>query len=119
MMISTIRLIGLLLFVPVGWTSVLAATSGNLAAPQLIEVRKAGTGTSVSAPGLGDFYWTRNDIASARMLDVPDSSVKLLLWDERQPDGRTTPYYAISLDGRTVSRLQQADYRVRLRYRQS
>jgi hypothetical protein len=79
------------------------------------EVRKTDAGTSLSAGGLGIFYRTVNDVDNARVVEVPDSRVKLLLWEERQPDGGVAPYYAISLDGRSVSRVRRNSRQILLR----
>jgi len=52
----------------------------------------------------------------ARLIDVPNSSVVLALWEEADARGTTVPYYGISLDGRDFVRTAQAWYEIGLRY---
>lgn len=71
---------------------------------------------SLTAPGLGTFYRTSQKIQNARLIDVPNSTERLALWEEQHADGRTVLFYGISLDGRTVASIQETSYDILLRY---
>lgn len=65
---------------------------------------------------LGLVYSTDNPIIDQRRIDVEDSTVVLVLWDELTPAGSLVPHFAISLDGRNVSRVRTTSYDLMLRY---
>ena len=52
--------------------------------------------------------------AEARVIEVAGSDVCVAVWDERQADGGSEPWYGVSLDGRTVQRVAPADYAINL-----
>jgi len=52
----------------------------------------------------------------ARLIDVPNSSVVLALWEETDASGASVPYYGISLDGRDFVRTTPTSYELGLRY---
>ncbi|MFG0282857.1 MAG: S8 family serine peptidase [Phycisphaerales bacterium JB039] len=77
-------------------------------------------GTAASA---GEVTWagtvvrsTGADVQDYRAVPIEGSSAVIMTWQEVQPDGSLAPFYAISLDGRAVDTVRQADYRIRLRY---
>ena len=62
------------------------------------------------------YHNTGNLIPDPRLIDVPDSPVRLALWEERADDGGgVVPFYAISLDGRRIARVRQTAYEIRLK----
>jgi hypothetical protein len=93
----------------------LPRTSASTQSNGLI-VRKNGTDYSLTSPRLGTLRETAQKIENARSIRMPNSNAELVLWDEQQTDGRELPFYAISLDGRTVNSVQQASYDLLLRY---
>ena len=56
-----------------------------------------------------------SEVRDTRIVLVPNSTVKLALWNTRAQDGLTTPHYAISLDGRTYAVSTATDYTIQLR----
>jgi hypothetical protein len=70
----------------------------------------------LSTPELGTFHRTSNKIENARLIQVPHSRAQIALWQEQQADGRNASFYAISLDGQTVARVQETSYDILLRY---
>jgi hypothetical protein len=90
-----------------------------------VKADASATGLDVSAQGdrtvlrLGDgpvFRDTLNQVRDQRVIDVPDSSVRLILWEEMEPAGPIQPYYAISLDGRNMTTVRATSYTLKLRY---
>ena len=73
-------------------------------------------GWSIAADGLGVIHVTQNAVVNARRIDVPDSSVVLVTWDELAADGSTVPFYAVSLDGHNVQTVRDTSYDLKLRY---
>jgi hypothetical protein len=65
----------------------------------------------LSADGLGEVYRSTAQVSKARMLSYPNSSAKTVLW--RAGDAN---FYSISLDGKSIARTVQADYKLMLRY---
>lgn len=101
-------------------SSAAAGAPAVSAADQLLNprVHKQGDAYTLSAPGLGAFRTTRNPVHNARLVSVPGSPVRLALWDEQQSDRTVAPFYAISLNGHTVARVQNTSYEISLRYGQ-
>ncbi|MCZ6683006.1 MAG: hypothetical protein O7B26_07470, partial [Planctomycetota bacterium] len=67
---------------------------------------------------LGDgeaFHTTARQVNNARVVEVPNSTVTIALWNEVLPSGANSAYYAISLDGRNVARVQNTSYKLKLR----
>lgn len=79
-------------------------------------IRKNNQEYTLSSRDLGTFYHSSQKIQNARFIKLTNSSTELALWEEQQADGRTIPFYAISLDGRTVSTVQETSYDILLRY---
>ncbi len=57
-----------------------------------------------------------NEVINDRLIDLPASTVRLALWEEVAPSGEVTPFYAISLDGRTMATVRRTSYELKLRY---
>ncbi len=51
-----------------------------------------------------------------RVVSVPGSATTIVLWDQRGAEGAVVPWYAVSLDGRTIVAAKPTEYKVRLRY---
>lgn len=54
-------------------------------------------------------------ISGARAMGLPGSPVQIALWNE-VVRGKSTPHYAISLDGSQVERVTNASYDIKIRY---
>ena len=65
---------------------------------------------------LGTFYRTSRTISETRAMTFADSKTQVFTWQEDNESGSRTSYYAISLDGKTVSTVQQASNEMLLRY---
>ncbi len=90
----------------------LLAASGQI--PELVvESTRAGSVVRYS-DGLS-LRTTGAKVASARSIEIPGSPVRIAMWNEGSK-GVSTPYYAISLDGRTVHRVTPTSYNVELQY---
>lgn len=83
-----------------------------------LHILKNKSGYTLNAKSLGNFHTTANKVENARWIQVPDSRVRVALWEEKSSDGATVPFYAISLDGSRVARLQKTSYDIMLRYGQ-
>jgi hypothetical protein len=79
-------------------------------------IRQTNQEYTLSASGLGTFHRTPHKIANARLIEAPESRTELAVWEEQRADGRTAYFYAISLDGQTVARVQETSYDILLRY---
>ncbi len=55
-------------------------------------------------------------VLKQRLVPVPGSDALFVLWDERRPDRSIGHWYAVSLDGRTITQARATEYKVRLRY---
>ena len=58
--------------------------------------------TQLSLCGRTPVHSTAAAVTDARLIEVPDSTVVLVLWNETPAGGATVPYYAVSLDGQSV-----------------
>lgn len=98
----------------------LATLAANAANASLsLNARRSSSGEySLNAKGIGSVRTTQNRVQNARSIRVPQSSVQLILWNEQQSDGTLMPFYAISTDGHSIARIQQASYDIMLRYGQ-
>lgn len=54
-------------------------------------------------------------VVNPRLVSVPGSNVHIAKWTERA-GGKSTPYYAISLDGSTINRVTPTNYDIELQY---
>ena len=90
----------------------------TLASPQSsrLVIRKNNLEYSLSSQNLGTFHRSSQKIENARSIQLPNSRTELVLWEELQADGRTTSFYAISLDGQSVASVQETSYDILLRY---
>ena len=80
-------------------------------------VKKENSQFVMSADDMGEIYRTPNSISNQKMIQIGnDSPARIVLWEENNGAEKTS-HYAISLDGKTISRATQADYTVDLRYK--
>ncbi|MBI1748806.1 MAG: S8 family serine peptidase [Acidobacteria bacterium] len=84
----------------------------------ILELQKDGSGYALGMEGIGRFYATTYDIQNARLIQVPNTTMRVILWEEKRTEGPSTPFFAISLDGQRIVRVQQAAYDLLLRYAQ-
>ncbi len=96
--------------------AVVAALTLTAAAFDVRVVTSDAGGQSIVADQLGTIQTTDAAVLNLRQVQPAGSIVLAVLWDEQSADGLITPYYAISLDGRSVQRSTATDYRLKLRY---
>ena len=85
------------------------------AAARAIEVRKGVNGNVLELSRIGQFHSTSNAVENQRVIELPQSKALIALWEERTTSGERLPFYAISLDGDRVWRVQQTSYELLLR----
>jgi len=84
--------------------------------PSGLVVQTDGPDTTLSLGAGGPFHRTANEVTGQRLIEVADSSVRLVLWEEVLPDGRVAPFYAISLDGQTMATVRRTSYVLKVRH---
>ncbi len=77
-------------------------------------VSRTESGTELSLPGGQPFHRTIRDVTDTRTVQVPKSSVLLILWNEQISPGKVVPYYAFSFDSEKVSRARRTSYDILL-----
>jgi hypothetical protein len=92
----------------------LAAVAVGSVAWAGVEVRLSGSSYQLALDGGSAFHETANHVSGARTIPVPDSASVLVLWNEQTALGNV-PFYAISLDGRQVDCVREANYDIMLR----
>jgi hypothetical protein len=77
-------------------------------------------GAAASAAGVSwrgaEVRATEAQVTGQRVIPVEGSSAVIMTWTEVGADGASQPYFAVSLDGRTISTVRKADYTVHLNY---
>ncbi len=76
-----------------------------------IEVRSERGQNVLTVSGLGEVYRTSETISEPAALSFADSTTRVVTWAAGQQR-----FYAISLDGNSISRIAEADHRIMLRY---
>lgn len=76
----------------------------------------AGAQNQVVVDDWGTTHSTPDQVLNVREIQVPGSTEKLMLWEQRAADGSVTPYYAISLDGQQNDVVTPTSYEILLRY---
>jgi hypothetical protein len=61
------------------------------------------------------FRQTPDQVTRARVIAVPQSTVRLACWEETSPSGQVTPYYAI-FDGQKLLTVRPTSYVLKLRH---
>ncbi len=102
-------LVALLITSTLPFTSVSSHSNGVI-------IRRANHEYSLSTQSLGAFHRTSRKIQNERLIQVPNSTTQLVVWEEQTADGRVVPFYAISIDGRRVARVDETSYDILLRY---
>ncbi len=83
----------------------------------IVQADESGVTLALDADaGLVTVRQTVNEVSLPRLIDVAGSPVRLVTWVETSPDGRAVPYYAISLDGRSVATVRPTSYALNLRH---
>jgi hypothetical protein len=62
------------------------------------------------------FRVTDREVTNVRIIEVPSTAVMLALWDETQGHQTSGPFYAVSLDGNSVSLVTETSYLLNTRY---
>ncbi len=62
------------------------------------------------------FHTTQNEVTNARVVDIPGSTTRLVLWEERAAETAPAPFYAIALDGVSVDLMTDTSYDLFLRF---
>jgi len=81
-----------------------------------LEVYKVGEVRLFTLEGGESFHETRRALDNLCLVRVPESRTLLILWEEREPQLGAVRCYAISQDGRSVSRCEKTCYDLWLRY---
>jgi hypothetical protein len=84
--------------------------------PAELIVQREGDEFVLSTKELRAFHRTTRQTSDARLINLPNSNRKIITWNEQENDGRKVPVYAISLDGETVSKVQETSYELMLRF---
>ena len=83
--------------------------------PAELKISRENNQTAFSTTELGTFYRTARTVNDARLINLPDSAAQVFVWQEDGEAGKV-PFYAISLDGKTINKIQQTSYEMMLRY---
>ena len=84
------------------------------AGPVSLVVEQDGAQYQLRFEGGEVFHVATGKVKNARLVEVPDSAVRLVLWEEVTPAMQAVPFYGISFDGQHVAKVRQASYVVRL-----
>ncbi|MGH9199503.1 MAG: hypothetical protein ACRD1T_27705, partial [Acidimicrobiia bacterium] len=108
--LKTLSRVALVLFL------VFAGQNGFAGQPPLnLEIQRREGAQSITVNEMV-FHTTANEVVNLRLVQVSGSTAWVALWDERPGAGNDLPYYAISLDGQSVSTVKQTSYDILLRY---
>jgi hypothetical protein len=75
-----------------------------------------GVSTELSFCGSEPFHTTASAVSDARLIEVPNAAVRLVLWNEQASGGPIAPFYALSFDGETIERVKRTSYDLQLKY---
>lgn len=62
------------------------------------------------------FHRTSAAVVDPRVVEVPGSEARVVVWQERDAAGVTVPFYAVSLDGERVDTVRETSYDLLLRH---
>ncbi|MEP6922833.1 MAG: FG-GAP-like repeat-containing protein [Pyrinomonadaceae bacterium] len=83
--------------------------------PLHLLIKQEGNEFVLSVESIGEFHRTNREVSDNKIILLPDSSAFVMTWKEL--DGsREIPFYAISLDGKSINHLTETDYNINLRY---
>jgi hypothetical protein len=91
------------------------ATPGATPGSRLI-VHEDGSGVALGLDTGAPFHHTTNQVINERLIDVPGSTVCLVLWEEVSSAGHVTPFYAISLNGQDMATVRATSYVLKVRH---
>jgi hypothetical protein len=95
------------------WTPALpAAPQAGPTSSSLPTVTRQDQVQLVSLPSGELVRRTRSEVTGLRALRLPGSEGLALVWEEVDPSGRTTSWYALSLDGQRVSAVRETSYAI-------
>lgn len=102
--------------------SAIFAVTAPLASPatmsrQGVDLIRSGGRIELRLTDGGTIRTTTAAVSNIRTISFGTSSTKVILWDERSPR-KVAPFYAISLDGEEVNRVQEATNTINLVYKQ-
>jgi len=86
--------------------------------PPLLQSTKSANGNALSVDEIKDFYFTQNDVRNLSAFRVPDTTILVSLWEERNSEKQWVPFYAASLNGRDIAVARQTSYDLLLHYAQ-
>jgi serine protease AprX len=72
--------------------------------------------SALSLPGGPVIYETTATIQESRLIHVPGTPVRAVTWNETGPDGASTAFYVVALDGQRFSRPLRASHELDLQY---
>ncbi|MDQ3713339.1 MAG: S8 family serine peptidase, partial [Acidobacteriota bacterium] len=84
--------------------------------PTELKINRENNQFAMSAGALGTFHRTTRAITDAQIIELPQSNTKVFTWQEAGESGSKSPFYAISLDGKTIEKTQETSYEMLLRY---
>ncbi|MCY7348291.1 MAG: FG-GAP-like repeat-containing protein [Pyrinomonadaceae bacterium] len=84
--------------------------------PAELKINRENNQFVLSADGLGTFYRTTRAISDARLIVLPNSDTRIITWQEENESGGKLPFYAVSLNGQTIEKVQETSYEMLLRY---
>ena len=104
----------LILTVPASGLGSEIGTPGVVSSALIVQTDDAGR--TLSLDNGTPFHRTANEVTGERLIDVPGSRIHLALWSEVDEEGRVAPFYAITLDGRTMATVRPTSYVLKLRH---
>jgi hypothetical protein len=84
--------------------------------PSELKTSRENNQSVLSTTELGAFYQTARTVSNARSVALPESDTQVFTWQEEAANGSKSPFYAISMDGKTVAKIQETSYEMMLRY---
>jgi serine protease AprX len=81
-----------------------------------LSINKQGNEFVLKTDALGEIRRTTRETSDAKLISLPDSPSQVVVWNEEGENGNKQPFYAVSLDGKTVSRVTETSYDLMLRY---
>ena len=84
--------------------------------PAELKINRENNLFALSAGELGTFHRTPRSVTEARLINLPESKTQVFTWNEENQSGSKSPFYAISLDGKTIGKVQETSYEMMLRY---
>ncbi|HZH35125.1 MAG TPA: S8 family serine peptidase, partial [Pyrinomonadaceae bacterium] len=109
------RIFGAAVFLGFLFAAVQLMTTADATQSDQLTVKQENGKSILGTSSLGDFHRTERTISDTKIIQLPESNGKAIIWQE-QGVGRKIPFYALSTDGKNVSRVQETSYDLMLRY---